>query len=84
MTADACGNIYIAQRSGLVWRVDPDGKTEVWLDLSGAVLTDINFGSGRGGWRRTATYVMSVGGTLGAGLFEAEIGLPGRLDAYLR
>lgn len=82
MTTDLCGNLYIIEMSGQVWRYTLAGALELWLDLTGegAFVPALNFGSGVGGWKADSIYVMDFNG----GLFEADLGIGGRVDPHLR
>lgn len=82
MTTDVCGNLYVIEMSGVVWQVTPAGDATMWLDVRGdnPFVPALNFGSGRGGWSDTSIYVMSFNG----GVYEADLGVAGRLDPHLR
>jgi sugar lactone lactonase YvrE len=88
MTADACGNLYVVEMSGIIWRVTPAGDVAVAADLTGAqipggaYLPAVNFGSGVGGWSRTRLYAMNWTG-MTDGVFEVDIGVPGKAEPHL-
>ncbi|MFT7578562.1 MAG: sugar lactone lactonase YvrE [Myxococcota bacterium] len=76
---DICGNVYITDYNETkVWRVDPDGQNpRVILDGSlypNAYIPNLQWGSGIGGWSRTAIYLPDG---WAKGVFEVEIGVPG-------
>ncbi len=85
MTTDACGNLYIVEMAGVIWRYSTDGVLEEWIPktLLGGQSLDlipaINFGSGLGGWNNESIYVMSFGG----GVTEFDLGVRGRPSANL-
>jgi sugar lactone lactonase YvrE len=81
MTTDSCGNLYVTVMSGKIWRVAPDGTTELAIDVPGGLLSitpAVNFGSGWGGWERNSLYVALFTG----GLYEVDMGVPGRRDPH--
>lgn len=80
MTADACGNVYVVEMGGKVWRVTPDGAVDVAIEVPGfAVISAVNFGSGIGGFDSGTLYVMDFAGKL----YAAEMGVPGKWEPYL-
>lgn len=81
MAADACGNIYANEMNGKVWRIRPDGTTEVVVDLSGfAIIPALNFGYPPvGGWDNNALYVLTFTGSV----YELQIGVPGKWEPHL-
>jgi sugar lactone lactonase YvrE len=83
MTTDICGNVYALHTDGHVTRIRPDGRTDefVKLDPVGDDMwtSAVHFGSGRGGWRADALYIMDRFG----GLFEVEVGVPGVPEPHL-
>lgn len=81
MAADACGNLYINEMNGKVWRVTIDGQAEVVADLSGfAIIPALNFGYPPvGGWTNTALYVLTFTGSV----YELQIGVPGKWEPHL-
>ena len=81
MTADACGNIYVIEMMGRVFRVAPDGQIEVAVDVAGtgAFIPSLNFGPGTGGYDAQSLYVMDFFGKL----FEAPLGVPGKWEPHL-
>ena len=82
MTADVCGNLYVVEMTGVIWQVTPAGDTDIWLDLRSDTdfIPAVNFGSGRGGWSETSIFVMNFNG----GVYEADLGVAGRVDPHLR
>jgi hypothetical protein len=80
MTIDECGNLYVVQMSGVVWRVTPAGeKTKVVVLPAGAFICAVNFGSGIGGWKNTALYIMNFS----MGVHEVELGFRGKKEVHL-
>ncbi|MCB9676705.1 MAG: hypothetical protein H6737_16430 [Alphaproteobacteria bacterium] len=81
LTTDVCGNVYVAQRGGLVRRFLPDGTPagELRLDTGGPLVA-IRFGSGLGGFTHTSLYahVTEAGGTL----FEVDVGIEGKWEPH--
>jgi hypothetical protein len=83
MTTDICGNVYALHTDGHVTRIRPDGRTEEFVKLA-PIGDDMwtsaaHFGSGMGGWRADALYIMDRFG----GLFEVEVGVPGVPEPHL-
>ena len=79
-TVDECGNIYVTNTNGRIYRVQPDGTFEVWVHLTGVLnTTSARFGSGIGGWRDDHLYVINRRG----GAFEIPVGIRGRWDPHL-
>jgi sugar lactone lactonase YvrE len=81
MTADECGNIYVVQMIGSIWRITPDGVAENVVNLVGGspMINAINFGSGVGGWKADALYVIGMIG----GVYEIPIGVRGARLAHM-
>lgn len=87
MTADLCGNIYVIEMSGVLYRITPEGQVDVAVDLGGGsgggvpgvFIPAVNFGSGVGGWKRDHVYIMNFEG----GVFEANVGIPGKDEPHL-
>lgn len=82
MTMDECGNVYAIETDGSLYRVFPDGTAELLLTLGGVdgmTTSSLHFGSGIGGWEADHLYVINRYG----GMFEVEIGIPGRKDPHL-
>jgi len=81
MTADACGNLYVLDMVGKVFRVTPDGQVDVAVNLQGqgAFTPSLNFGPGTGGYEAETLYVMDFLGKL----FEVPIGIPGKWEPHL-
>jgi hypothetical protein len=73
-TADSCGNVYVTDTSGTLWRVDPYGVAIRYYEAPGSVwTTSVNFGSGVGGWERDHLYVMERY----LGLIDLDVGVDG-------
>lgn len=79
MTADACGNIYVVEMQGKLWRIDPNGTIELAIDLpGGAFAPAVNFGPPAGGWNPNAIYVNDFLGKI----YEAEVGVPSKWEPH--
>jgi sugar lactone lactonase YvrE len=87
MAADECGNIYCVEMSGIIWRISPDGAREEAVNVSGSsgfpfgfsLFNAANFGTGIGGWRKDAIYVISMDG----GAYEVVLGVSGAPQPHL-
>ena len=86
MTADACGNLYVVEMVGRIWRVTPDGPVELVAQLPEqpapghfTYVAALNFGSGVGGWAKDHLYVMNSEG----GVFDVDVGVPGKPEPHL-
>jgi hypothetical protein len=86
MSMDECGNLYVVEMGGVIWRITPEGAASHYYEFGGGggpgfvFLPAVNFGSGIGGWKRDALYVMSFNG----GVYEVETGgIRGRLEPHL-
>lgn len=80
VTMDACGNLYVVEMSGTVWRVGADlSVAEVFTVPGLGVISAANFGSGVGGWERDTLYVMDFLGKL----YAAPLGVPGKWEPYM-
>ena len=79
MTADACGNIYIIEMQGKLWRISPEGEIEVVVEIPNSFLPAVNFGSGIGGFEATRVYIMDFLGKL----YSADVGVPGKYEPHL-
>ncbi len=88
MSLDECGNLYVVEMTGIVWRVTPDKQITEAVTLGGggfpegpggAFICAINFGSGVGGWKADHLYVMDFGG----GVYEANLGVRGKPVPHL-
>jgi sugar lactone lactonase YvrE len=88
MAADECGNVYTIEMNGVVWRITPDGEVAKVVDLSSentrgsteVAFFALNFGSGYGGWKSDALYVMSFSD----GVFEVHVGVRGKPEPHLQ
>ena len=79
MTVDECGNLYVVEMTGIVWRVTPDKQVDIALDLSNGkfsfvFIAALNFGSGVGGWDAQSLYVMDLMGKI----YEVPMGVGGK------
>lgn len=101
MTVDECGNIYVVNMSGIIWRVAPDSLMEtpkiekvVTIQIEvpdagtnggrpmgppGGMLNAVNFGTGVGGWKANAIYLISMMG----GVYEVVVGVKGAKQPHL-
>jgi hypothetical protein len=84
MTVDECGNLFVVNASGQVWRVTAAGQTTKVIEVS-ATLGGPSFGSARGGWKETALYVAVPSGADPAmgGALEVDLGFRGMKDPGL-
>jgi sugar lactone lactonase YvrE len=86
VATDICGNVYVTEFSAAkVWRITPDGKAKLAVDLGSAVqaswIPNLHFGSGVGGWDPKTLYVMSLDGPR---VFALKIGVPGTSQPQLK
>jgi sugar lactone lactonase YvrE len=87
MTADECGNVYIVQMAGVIFRLTPDGQQQEVVDLNDLVgsyeerglVNAVNFGSGIGGWKADALYIASMEGSA----YEVVVGVKGARQPHL-
>lgn len=81
MSMDACGNLYVIEMNGKVWRVKTNGVVETVVDIGGAaIIPAMNFGYPPvGGWSPTALYVITFTGAV----YEVEVGVPGKWEPHL-
>lgn len=81
MSMDACGNLYVVQMGGKVYRVLTDGTVELAVDIGGlAIIPAANFGYPPvGGYGNTKLYVLTFTGSV----YEAEVGVPGKWEPHL-
>jgi sugar lactone lactonase YvrE len=84
LTVDECGNLYVVEMSGNLWRVTPGGQKEKAITITGStmgpLLNAVNFGSGAGGWKADALYLISMGK---GEVYEVEIGVRGTEQPHL-
>ncbi|MCP4606807.1 MAG: hypothetical protein GY847_40920 [Proteobacteria bacterium] len=80
LTTDECGNVYVVQMSGTIWRISPEGgepKKVVTVQgggMQGPVLNAMNFGNGTGGWKADSLYLINMGQSK---VYEVEVGVRG-------
>jgi len=82
MTLDECGNLYVVEMAGIIWRVSPEGVVENFYEVSEgfAFIPAVAFGSGVGGWKRDHVYIMNFKG----GVYEVDTGgIRGRREPHL-
>lgn len=71
---DRCGNLYIADFMGDVWRLDPDtGVIDNVLSDPAATLPALRFGTGVGGWDPLKIYVSTY-----SEVIEVDVGVPNK------
>jgi sugar lactone lactonase YvrE len=99
LTVDECGNIYVVQMSGTIWRVSPDSletKEKVVKVITiastdagfptggppgmGVNMFAVNFGTGVGGWKSDAIYIMNM---MGNYVYEVVVGVKGAPQQHL-
>jgi sugar lactone lactonase YvrE len=93
MACDSCGNVYVcdystpADGNTVIHRISPDGRSqEIVFDTStlggvyyGAFLSNMDWGTGVGGWRTDSLYFAE---TLGQRVIEVRIGVESKPRAY--
>jgi len=84
MGVDVCGNVYVCDYGAtVVYRISPDGKDkEIVINggsISGTYLPNMQWGSGIGGWDPYSLYLPDG---WKKGVFEVELGVPGKPTAY--
>ncbi|MCG8418395.1 MAG: SMP-30/gluconolactonase/LRE family protein [Proteobacteria bacterium] len=83
MATDRCGNLYVVEMAGLIWRVQPDGSAEMVIDIRSHVgnglIPAVNFGSGKGGWKANALYIMDFAKRV----YEVEVGIESKAEPHL-
>lgn len=95
LAVDECGNIYVVQMSGTIWRVSPDSlyegdqKVEKAFSMVPETETEryrssmfaANFGSGVGGWKTESLYIMNMYNNC---VYEVDFGVKGASQVHLR
>jgi sugar lactone lactonase YvrE len=77
---DVCGNVYAAEYVvGNVWRISPDGTTELIAKLPSSWIPNIKWGRGIGGFERDIMYIADRNE---GRLFGVEVGLPGATEFF--
>jgi hypothetical protein len=87
MTVDRCGNLYVVEMSGRIYRVSPNGEVETAVDLYEAegiiegevFIPAVNFGSGYGGWKADHLYIASFVEVI----YEVNMGVTGKDEPHL-
>lgn len=82
MATDACGNVYVVDMGGKIWRLRTDGTLEDIASLPGIgpIYPALNFGIAPiGGWEADKLYVLSFLGVL----YALDIGVPGKWEPHL-
>ncbi|MCP4606808.1 MAG: SMP-30/gluconolactonase/LRE family protein [Proteobacteria bacterium] len=80
LTTDECGNIYVVKMNGTVWRIGKEGgKPEKVVTIrnlnpAAAIISAVNFGSGIGGWKEDALYIIAMASNK---VYEVEVGVRG-------
>jgi hypothetical protein len=83
MDVDACGNVYVVDNEGAIFRFAPDGSALITLhETDGFHPTSLAWGRGLGGWGDTSLYLAGAwtDGTLSVP--EVEIGVAGKEWAW--
>ena len=77
---DACDNVYVIDSGiGTVWRVKPDdGATDVVVEYVSA-YTNMQWGSGIGGWDERTLYVLEYGTDR---VLEIDVSVPEKPRSY--
>lgn len=76
VSADACGNVYVAEAgTRVLWRFTPEGVAQWVASELRAPVTGLFWGSGAGGWDKDTLYLGHEGG---ARVSEIDLGIPGR------
>jgi sugar lactone lactonase YvrE len=77
---DACGYVYASEYvKGNVWRIAPDGTTELIATLPSYWIPNIKWGRGLGGFERDVMYVAD---RQDGRLFGMSVGGPGATEYY--
>mgnify|MGYP000388877595 CR=1 FL=1 len=80
MGVDACDNVYMVGKgsggSGLLWRYPAGGGAPVALMERSGFFTNLQWGSGVGGWDDMVLYVVDRAGGVGPGYLAVEVGVP--------
>jgi sugar lactone lactonase YvrE len=77
---DACGNVYASEYVvGNVWRIAPDGTTELLTKLPSSWIPNIKWGRGIGSFERDVMYVADRDE---GRLFGVLVGVPGATEFF--
>lgn len=72
---DACGNVYATEFVyGYVWRISPNGTTELISHLDSSWIPNLEWGRGEGGFEKDIMYVADRDQ---GRLFAVHVGVPG-------
>lgn len=72
---DACGNVYATEYVyGNVWRISPDGATQLISNLDSGWIPNLEWGRGEGGFEKDIMYVADRDQ---GRLFAVHVGVPG-------
>ncbi|HEY0711589.1 MAG TPA: SMP-30/gluconolactonase/LRE family protein [Polyangia bacterium] len=83
MAVDECGNVYVDEyEAAKVWRVTPDGKLSLAVDISkdSGWIPNMQWGSGIGGWDPNILYVSDREADV---VYEVALGVKGKRVAHL-
>ncbi|HEY0705516.1 MAG TPA: SMP-30/gluconolactonase/LRE family protein, partial [Polyangia bacterium] len=83
MAVDECGNVYVDEyEAAKVWRITPDGKLSVAVDISkdSQWIPNMQWGSGIGGWDPNILYVSDREADV---VYEVALGVKGKRVAHL-
>ncbi len=85
MGVDACGNVYVADNAGALFRFAPDGSNlTTILQSADFPLATLQWGSGTGGWSDTAVYFPDWAGRASNGVQEVELGVGGKHQLWAK
>lgn len=78
---DACDNVYVTEYiSGQIWRITPEGETEVAVALPSSWIPNMHWGSGLEGWETDVLYVMDRDE---GRVFEVQVGVGAKVPNNL-
>lgn len=81
MGVDACDHLYVLLRDVLLRYRPGTGPEELLRVAPGAWMTNLQWGSGVGGWQRDKLYITDRQGTTPA-YYEVDVGVPSKPYAY--
>jgi hypothetical protein len=78
---DACDNVYVTEYiTGNIWRITPEGETEVAVELPSSWIPNMHWGSGVEGWETDVLYVMDRDE---GRVFELQVGVGAKVPNNL-